>query len=623
MYSSIEEEQRGEVIKTCYYPLLDIAENYIPLGIELPGITLEIINNLAPDFINRLKSLIDDKKVELIGSGYSQIIGPLWPKRLNIENQLIGLDVYKRIVGVKPKIAFINEMAYSAGIVDIYKDVGYKSIVMEWNNPYRFRKEWDKNLKYFPCFAKSIKSKLPVIWADSIVFQKFQRYAHGEIPLKEYMSFIENQDKTDGYFPLYTNDAEIFNFRPGRYKTEKIIEHNEWNRIKKLFCVLKNKGFKFVLPSESLKDIKHIQLQLESPEQPIPVKKQEKYNINRWAVTGRDDLSINTQVYKLIKILERKETDKNEWKKLLYFASSDFRTHITEKRWFKLQVELNEFQREINKCKIKNHRKIKCKGFINYKINQNKYYLQVETQKLICVFNKLKGLTAQKLIFKKFDLPILGTIPHGYYDDISFGADFFSFHSIIEIPGQHKCTNLKQSDFNLSTEYDKIIINEKQTASGVTFTKNYYIFNDKIKIETVLQLEERKIAIIHPFNVTFIPEAFDKDSLFYATHNGCELEKFKLKNKIINHSQSLSALISSKYGLGSTEGVVIIGDKFKQVIISHDKTKSALIPTIHYKPMEETFFLRLQYSAQEIDDTFRPNKKPHIIKSLFDIFIAY
>jgi len=42
MYSSIEEEQRREVVEKCYSPLLELAEDGIPIGIELSGKTLEI-----------------------------------------------------------------------------------------------------------------------------------------------------------------------------------------------------------------------------------------------------------------------------------------------------------------------------------------------------------------------------------------------------------------------------------------------------------------------------------------------------------------------------------------------------------------------------------------------------
>jgi len=40
-FSSIEEEQRGDVIKRCYWPLLELAKSHGPIGIEATGFTLE------------------------------------------------------------------------------------------------------------------------------------------------------------------------------------------------------------------------------------------------------------------------------------------------------------------------------------------------------------------------------------------------------------------------------------------------------------------------------------------------------------------------------------------------------------------------------------------------------
>jgi hypothetical protein len=94
----------------------------------------------------------------------------------------------------------------------------------------------------------------------------------------------------------------------------------------------------------------------------------------------------------------------------------------------------------------------------------------------------------------------------------------------------------------------------------------------------------RELAIIHPMNITFIPTSFNRENLFYAAHNGGgEIEEFKIKGDIIEHGRSISPLISAKHGLGATEGLVIVGDKEKQVNIWHDNAKSALIPAIQYQ----------------------------------------
>ena len=48
-FSSIEEEARPEVIKKCYYPLLELVKQTgIPIGLELTGWTLKQIVSIDP-----------------------------------------------------------------------------------------------------------------------------------------------------------------------------------------------------------------------------------------------------------------------------------------------------------------------------------------------------------------------------------------------------------------------------------------------------------------------------------------------------------------------------------------------------------------------------------------------
>ena len=55
-FSSIEEEQRGEVIARCYWPLLRLAERSGPIGMEVSGYTLEEIAARDPDWIGRAQA---------------------------------------------------------------------------------------------------------------------------------------------------------------------------------------------------------------------------------------------------------------------------------------------------------------------------------------------------------------------------------------------------------------------------------------------------------------------------------------------------------------------------------------------------------------------------------------
>jgi len=158
-----------------------------------------------------------------------------------------------------------------------------------------------------------------------------------------------------------------------------------------------------------------------------------------------------------------------------------------------------------------------------------------------------------------------------------------------------------------------IIIKSEIRDRGVKFNKEYRIYLEESfsEIVSTIQVPSRELAIIHPMNITFIPTSFDKGNLFYASHNGGgEIEKFKIRGDVIEHGRSLSSLISAKQGLGATEGMVIIGDKEKQVCIWHDNNRAALIPTIYYQLAgNNQYFLRLQYSAQEMDETFVEDEK--------------
>ena len=78
-FSSIEEERRAEVIARCYWPLLRLAEKHAHVGIEVSGYTLEQIAATDPAWITQARALLAQNKIELIGSGYSQMIGPLVP----------------------------------------------------------------------------------------------------------------------------------------------------------------------------------------------------------------------------------------------------------------------------------------------------------------------------------------------------------------------------------------------------------------------------------------------------------------------------------------------------------------------------------------------------------------
>ena len=103
-----------------------------------------------------------------------------------------------------------------------------------------------------PQIAFSGGYRIPVIWNDSIAFQKFQRYAHDDdTTLDNVFKYLEQKgdSKKNKWLCLYGSDAEVFNFRPGRFYVEKEIKHDEWERIRKLYEYMSKRPNLFSVPS--------------------------------------------------------------------------------------------------------------------------------------------------------------------------------------------------------------------------------------------------------------------------------------------------------------------------------------------------------------------------------------
>ena len=148
----------------------------------------------------------------------------------------------------------------------------------------------------------------------------------------------------------------------------------------------------------------------------------------------------------------------------------------------------------------------------------------------------------------------------------------------------------------------------------LTVTKQIEVDADQPRITLTgrLELPSRRAGEIHPMHLTVVPGLLDPDHLQFRTHNGgLAFETFPLTESSVHHGASYSTLVTAKGGLGATEGVVEIGDNKRILVIRHDPCVSALMPTVRFEKVRGGgYFLRLRYSAQEIDETFVQNDAP-------------
>lgn len=615
MFSSIEEEQRPEVVERCYWPLLrlPLAINQ-PIAIEATGYTLEAIAAIDPNWITELRRLIGLGLVDLVGSGYAQIIGPLVPARVNEANLTLGNAAYEHFLGLKPHVALINEQAYASGLVPLYLDAGYRAILTDWDNVAAHHPEWPEEYKFHPQRARGADgSEIALLWTNTMAFQKLQRLAHGDIEQRDYLSFIETQrGRAPRLLAIYSNDAEVFDFRPKRFHTEETLNTGEWQTIADAWGRLaSSRRVQFVRPSEALALTDNAAanqlLDLQTAAYPIPVKKQTKYNVTRWAVSGRDDLGINAACQRIYEgLTARNITDPAMWRELCYLWSSDFRTHITEKRWQRYRERLSAAE---NVLSVPEAAFPAPAAIDTQKVTQK--WIEIETPALSAVLNRRRGLAIQEIRARDDNRPpMLVSLLHGHFRAIALQADWYTGNCVFEAPGVPKITDLEWVEPKIYGDEetgDAIIEAEIATPLGPIFKRLRFGANTpRVEFDLVFSWSEWGRGSLRLGHFLLNPEAFDHERISFTTNNGGRrAETFPLTSDF-DHGRPISFLVSAATGLGLTEGTIDIGDDSRSFRVEVDRTVAPLIGLMNHERHGDTLFTRLMLSALELDDTRKP-----------------
>jgi len=606
-FSSIEEDKRAEVIRHCYWPLLRLAERHV-LGMEISGYTLEEIAARDPAWIERARALITEGRIELIGSGYSQMIGPLVPQRVTAENLRLGHDAYQQFLGVRPRIALVGEQAYCAGLVGLYLDAGFDALIMDYDNPAAHHPEWGADVAFQPARALGADGRaIALIWSHTTLFQQLQRFAHGDTGLESWRGFVESRrGNRPRALCLYASDAEIFDFRPGRFKTEEQLSpDSEWARLDQAFA---SAGQALVRPSAILEllPLDRPALQLESAACPVPVKKQRKYNLARWAVTGRDNVAINAACHRIYRGMLADES-KADWKELCYLWASDFRTHLTEKRW-------QAYCERLKAAEARWSAKLPAPFAVSSGPLAGERRLTVQTPSMKALLDRRRGLAIQTLQFHGQKRAVLGGLPHGFFGDIGLQADWYTGDCVFEAPGEHKLTDLEWCEARLETgaDGDVLAYARLETAKGpIEKRMRFFAAEPKVEFDISLDWSDWGKGVLRLGHFTLQPGAFNPQKLRLVTDNGGGAERFDLAGCAVDHGGAVSFLVSSSHGLPMSAGWVVIGDGETDLRIEVDCATAPLLGLLTLKRAKDaqgadSFFCQLALSALELDDTRKP-----------------
>lgn len=595
MFSSIPSNHYQYIIENIYTEILNLCEEGYPLCLEFNGYTLNKISEISNSYIEKLKKLIVEKKCLIVGSSYTQAAFPLIPSVVNEENIKIGLNIYKKILNIIPKTCLLNEQIYSKSIVDLFKEKGYENFIFDYPNAIKGKKQ-KTNDKWKPAKNRGMN----VIWSDSVLTQKFQKAVWEDIDFEDYFNYFKTKCNSK-IIPIYCGDAEVFEYIPGSLNFHK--SGNDFKNIRKILKNLQNNNVEITLPEKLIKQNRLNEVEIATPEFPVKTKKQDKYNITRWAVTGRDSMKMNSQCYTLYNLIKN-NPKKEIMKELCYLFASDFRTNTTDEKYLDFRNKIGELLSKVSKNeKNKNIEKVKQ----NYKVFEKGRYFNIETDFLNLSLVKNKGIAINSLKFKKDHLtPVIGTIFQGYLDDISYAADFYSMHSIVVTKEGKQITDLscKVDDIDVFEDERGIVITNKFPINLQNFSIiKEYILNNTLKVNIKIYFYDLYPLSIRTGILTFLPEFLNNLTFSYSTYNGGKtIETFKVENEEINHSNPVNQMVSASTCLGDTESYLKISSGNENLIIKTDKSSCYTIPLLKHKLIDNLHFLRIYNSMCEKDD---------------------
>ena len=201
---------------------------------------------------------------------------------------------------------------------------------------------------------------------------------------------------------------------------------------------------------------------------------------------------------------------------------------------------------------------------------------------------------------------LIGTLPHGFFDNIQYGADYYSGHMVFEAPGQHKITDLGTVVPEVFQDDRGITVRgEIATPLGkVIKTWRFWNNSDFFDLSYRFLWADCPVGSLRFGYFTLNPDVFEPTSLFFSTHNGgSDLEHFSAKPNGISHFSPVSALVSAHQAVALTNGEISLGDKKCRLSISFDPTQAALVAGILCVPIDDRYLFRVCFSGTETDDT--------------------
>jgi hypothetical protein len=282
---------------------------------------------------------------------------------------------------------------------------------------------------------------------------------------------------------------------------------------------------------------------------------------------------------------------------------SDLRTHLTEKRWRSLQRALPP------RVPAEPAPPAALSELRVHEARRDGQRLHVETDGVRASLLVRRGLALESLTLRAAgERPLVGTLFLGHFEPIEYCADFYSGHTVLEMPPQRRVTDLEPAEPVIEESPGRIAVRADVPTARGPLTKELVFHTGHVELNYCFsRWGERPAGSLRTGMLTFLEEAWGPE-LSVSCANGGARERFALR-EACDHGRSVSALVSASAAFGATDGWIAIDDGRIGLELSWPQEEVAALPLLTYQVVGDKRFVRLAFSLSELDETHRPGAR--------------
>lgn len=594
---ALEPGQRRGVITRCYRPLLQLLDGrpWLRLALAASGHTLERAARLEPGWVTALREGIDSGQIEFLGMGDTQLVGPLVPAAVNRWNQELGRETYLRLLGVSPRVALVNELAWSQGLVDAYLDAGYEALVGEWSCTRTFHPEWREEWCRRAVWTESPSGRrIRLLWTEHVVRDGFLGALRDETEPERFAeAVLERAGPRPGHVFVPAGEAEAFDPQVGRTSNAAGgLPSREWQRMGALCDLLHGRGLEFAAPSSVLDDPRlasDVSLDLTLAQHPIALGRPAQ-RVTGWALAGWDNPGVNARCFARAKELERVGATAGDWRLLCRAWGSDLRADLSERRWRRFEASLPArpggalLDSAFTEAPLRTRR-----------VERGGRRLAVGTEGVRVVLDLRRGLAVDSLcLLRAGPAALLGTQRPGARGSGAIEPDCTSGHAVLEYPSGRRVTDLQAAEPEIEDRTRCVLVRARiQTELG-TLRKEVRVHAQRLVIlYRFSDLGLRPAARLRAGALTLFDASFG-ETLWVSCANGGARERLRLDPDV------------REAVFGATDGWIALDDGQVGFEVSWPQEEAPALPVVTALREGERRLVRLEFTLNEVDTTFRP-----------------